>query len=85
MCYNYIMTKNKISPELALTAMLPIVAQTIPEVPDPFAKLISPVEPRQIVLHHKTFVKSGITHKQPKPGKNRPAKGYNPETKTWEK
>jgi hypothetical protein len=45
----------------------------------------TPPVPRKIVISHKERSKSGITHKQPKPGKNKPAKNYNPETKTWEK
>jgi hypothetical protein len=47
--------------------------------------LSTPPEPRKIVISHKERSKSGITHKQPKAGKNKPAKNYNPETKTWEK
>ena len=45
----------------------------------------NPPKPREIVLPHKKRAKSGITSKQPKAGKNKPAKGYNPETKEWEK
>jgi hypothetical protein len=45
----------------------------------------TPSEPRKIVLPHKERSKSGIAHKQPKPGKNKPAKNYNPDTKTWDK
>jgi hypothetical protein len=45
----------------------------------------NPPEPRVVVIKHKKRSKNGITHKQPKPGKNKPAKGYNPETKEWEK
>jgi hypothetical protein len=45
----------------------------------------TPPVPRKIVISHKERSKSGITHKQPKPGKNKPAKNYNSETKTWEK
>lgn len=61
--------KKGISPVLAT------VAAMLPEQP----------KPREIVIPHKKRVKSGITSKQPKPGKNKPAKNYNPETKTWEK
>jgi hypothetical protein len=45
----------------------------------------TPPKPRNIVIPHKKRLKSGVTHKQPKAGKNKPAKNYNPETKTWEK
>lgn len=47
--------------------------------------ILTPPVPRKIVIFHKERSKSGITHKQPKPGKNKPAKNYNPETKTWGK
>jgi len=47
--------------------------------------ILNPPVPHEIVLPHKERTKSGITYKQPKPGKNKPAKGYNPETKTWSK
>jgi len=47
--------------------------------------ILNPQKPREIALSHKKRVKSGITHKQPKTGKGKPAKGYNPETKEWEK
>lgn len=63
------MSKSKISPVLA-----PVIDG-----------LLSPPKPREIVLPHKKRTKSGITHRQPKPGKNKPAKGYNPETKEWDK
>jgi hypothetical protein len=47
--------------------------------------ILTPSTPREIVISHKKHSKSGITHKQPKAGKNKPAKNYNSETKTWEK
>jgi hypothetical protein len=62
----------------SVMAIAPILA----EVGD---TILNPPEPREIVLPHKKRAKSGITYKQPKPGKNKPAKGYNPETKTWSK
>lgn len=46
--------------------------------------ILNPPEPREIVTSHKKLVKKGIGHKQSKPGKNKPAKGYNPITKEWE-
>jgi hypothetical protein len=36
-----------------------------------------------ITLQHKEKEKSGITARKPKPGKNKPAKNYDPVTKTW--
>lgn len=47
--------------------------------------ILNPPEPRKVVTSHKKIIKKHITHKQPKQGKNKPAKGYNPETKKWEK
>lgn len=74
------MTKNNNFLPILLETIA-ITGQTIPEL----NPSIVPSEPKEIVLSHKELVKSGITHKQPKPGKGKPAKGYNPETKKWEK
>jgi hypothetical protein len=38
-----------------------------------------------VVAHHKELVKRTVPAKQPRPGRNRPAKGYDPLTKTWHK
>jgi hypothetical protein len=61
--------------KLGISPILAAVSDTV----------LNPPKPREIVLPHKKRSKSGITHKQPKPGKNKPAKGYNPKTKEWEK
>lgn len=64
------MTRKSISPVLGLVNALA-------------ESELTPKEPKNIVLNHKKRAKSNITSKQPKPGKNKPAKGYNPETKEW--
>jgi hypothetical protein len=61
---------------------LPAISPMLAEAAD---ASLNPPKPREIVTSHKKLVKKGITHKQPKPGKNKPAKGYNPETKEWNK
>lgn len=73
-----------ISPNLSVPrkANLSIVAPFIASVTD---AILTPPAPRKFVISHKERSKSGITHKQPRTGKNKPAKNYNPETKTWEK
>ena len=38
-----------------------------------------------MIIRHKAMIKRGISKHQPKPGRNRPAKGYDPITKTWRK
>ncbi len=62
----------------SMLAISPILA----EVSD---AMLNPPKPREVAISHKKLVKTGITHKQPKPGKNKPAKGYNPATKEWNK
>ncbi len=47
-------------------------------------EILNPPAPREIIIPHKKLVKRNIKRKQPKPGKNKPAKGYNPKTKEWE-
>jgi len=47
--------------------------------------MLGPAQRETLVFQHKELVKSEIGRKQPKPGKGRPAKGYDPETKTWRK
>jgi hypothetical protein len=69
------MKKNTAMP-MILSALIPMIAN----MPG-----ISGSKSEGLTLSHKERVKSGITHKQPKPGKNHPAKGYNPVTKTWDK
>jgi len=50
-----------------------------------FLRLSSTEYEHNLIFNPKQRVKSGITHHKPKPGRNRPAKGYNQETKEWEK
>jgi hypothetical protein len=73
-----------ISPDLGIPkkANLSITAPIIASVAD---AILNPPPPRKVVIKHKKRSKSGVTYKQPKTGKNKPAKNYNPETKTWEK
>jgi len=61
-------------------AILPILAGASAQQGDD-----APAGPKTLVLNKKERIKSGITHRKPKPGKNKPARGYDPVTKTWQK
>jgi len=50
-----------------------------------FLRMFTTESEHNLVFNRKQRIKSGITHHKPKPGRNRPAKGYNQDTKEWEK
>jgi hypothetical protein len=60
-------------------------AASLLAIPQTLATILTMQGDRKLKFYHKERVRSGIGKHSPKLGRNRPAKGYDPVTKTWMK